>query len=72
MDAGYILTIFWFFFACITFGCLVGGDTPKEFIKPTKGFVLKAWFISVFWPIAFLLVTIEYLAKKTSWLGGWR
>lgn len=64
MDTSYALVIFWFFFACITFGCIVGGDVPKQWNKPSKSEVFKAWLIAVFWPIAFCYIISQWMREK--------
>lgn len=64
MDTSYALTILWFFFACITFGCIVGGDEPKVWKQPTKGQAFKAWLIAIFWPIAFAWLILQWTHKS--------
>lgn len=66
MDAEYPLAILWFFFACLTFGCLVGGNEPKVWKNPTKAEAFKVWLMSVFWPVTFLAFIFYYLLSKLA------
>lgn len=67
MGIEYFLTVFWFFFFCLTFGCIVGGTEPKKFIRPTKAYAFKAWILSVFWPVTYSWWVLSEL--NWSWLG---
>lgn len=70
MDASYALTVLWFFFACLTFGCLIGGDEPKKWHTPSKSEAFKVWLMAIFWPITYIWwVVVEF---KSSWIIGAR
>lgn len=68
MDAKYALTILWFFFACLTFGCLVGGNEPKKWHTPTKSEAFKVWLMSIFWFITYLWWALSSI--NWSWFVG--